>query len=525
MSKIENVSANDASNISTSSLSCLNCRKKKAKCSKTRPSCTRCTRSNQSCDYPDAPLTLYNLSEKVLDLYGTLQELEGEFLEHCIKKTDKDQSDSIASISTSTSTNTTTTIPHNASLKTPFRLRETDDEDTIVRYSRKPSKEVPGWSISLSIDGFTLQTCIKTISDLYNFIQEANQQISRDFESETMSSDWILDDIEDYEQEELDEDNYLVIVPIFPRTALLGTPTEHGLLLDGCDDSLTYPLLVSATLLAWTETEYSAVLVKTNYLIPITLRTLCGCDWETSSTEWLILAGALLYLDIYASIFQYHEPILCGEGSTSLQQRLSIVSPQSLSDEHTSILLECRLMLLFHQAVSLFYHVDNSQVHVKKVDVDILLTLVRDIEKWEHSLPLWARWTYETETKLLGLKYHMHMIHNMTKILLFRPFCTDFYPHNLSMEEMNEQTHTKTTFLDLSTASADRLVVCLGEVYPIERISYWTRAAGTLVRDVIERVRLSFDSDEESTEELKNIEESLICIEVKYTPVIVREAS
>ncbi|KAI8335750.1 hypothetical protein BC941DRAFT_62911 [Chlamydoabsidia padenii] len=72
-------------------LSCLRCRKKKAKCSKTRPSCLRCERSNHPCEYPDAPPNLTDLSKKVLDLYDSLRDLEGELLFKYLQPTSSQQ--------------------------------------------------------------------------------------------------------------------------------------------------------------------------------------------------------------------------------------------------------------------------------------------------------------------------------------------------------------------------------------------------------------------------------------------------
>ncbi|KAI9028326.1 hypothetical protein CLU79DRAFT_561748 [Phycomyces nitens] len=498
-------------------------------------------------------------------------------------------------------------------------------------------EEPATWSILLTLAGLTLQTSANTISGLYEFIQEASRQLSRDFGFECLPENWDLDDTEVYEEElgeELDEDSYLVTIPIFPIRALMvynekavpvkknskpkavnpdaaekiikanmkellgslealgnntifdtiacpqvvvllrqiqpvishyskriptvGSVYDNPILyivictsyaalcafgaktlprnaplytscvriatdlllnifLQKYDNDYTYLLLVSATLLAWIETDVAEKTPSPNAggsLIHLCLRVLSGCELQVSSTSWLTLASSLVYLDIYSAIFLQHEPHLGGEASALVLKRL--FSPvKQLSNEHESVLLESQLMSFFRQVISLFYHSDSTYIRVKKLDVDILLTLVQDIERWEHSLPTWAKWTNEVVPALAGFKAHMHMIHNMIKILLFRPFCTEFTSPSLGVLMANEQTYTRTTFLDLSTAAADRLVDCLDRLHTSDSAQYWVKAAGGIVRDVLERVQMSF-SDEETVDELRKIEERLKSAETKY---------
>ncbi|KAL0097860.1 hypothetical protein J3Q64DRAFT_1076808 [Phycomyces blakesleeanus] len=309
-------------------------------------------------------------------------------------------------------------------------------------------------------------------------------------------------------------------VPLLYNSCVIAaTDLILTLFLQNWDNNFTYPLLVSATLLAWIETDITGRTTPTKTggsLIHISLRVLSGCEWDVSSKKWLSLASSLVYLDIYSAIFLQQGPYLGGDASAIILKKLFSTPIHPLSNEHESVLLESQLMSFFCQVISLFYHNDSKDIRVKKLDVDILLTLVQDIERWEHSLPAWAKWTNEVAPALAGFKAHMHMIHNMVKILLFRPFCTEFTSPSLGVLMANEQTHTRTTFLDLSTTAADRLVYCLSKVHISESVPYWVTAAGGLVRDVLERVQMSFDSDEETVEELRRIEERLKTSEAKY---------
>lgn len=280
-----------------------------------------------------------------------------------------------------------------------------------------------------------------------------------------------------------------------------------------------YPVVLCGILLAWIDAELASNKFKADTMVNISLRVLCASDWKTEEPAWQILIAALLYLDVYSATFRFRRPQLRGEGSAELWKAAIQMREQSRWDgsfREAGIVLEARLMSLLSKVVSLFYEVDEeisplqgeNEINVRKIDVDEVLTLVRDVELWEHELPEWAKWNAnlnETEHQSrIGLKMHMHMIHNMVKILLFRPFSTDLY-----QQEESEQTFTTTTFLDLSTSSADRLSTCLCRIHEYGFTGFWTRAASNLVRDVSKRVLKMFDKDQDIVNQLNIIQKRL----------------
>lgn len=280
-----------------------------------------------------------------------------------------------------------------------------------------------------------------------------------------------------------------------------------------------YPVILCGILLAWIDAELASNEFKADTMVNISLRVLCASDWKTEEPAWQILIAALLYLDVYSATFRFRRPQLRGEGSAELWKAAIQMREPSRWDgsfREAGIVLEARLMSLLSKVVSLFYEVDEeisplqgeNEINVRKIDVDEVLTLVRDVELWEHELPEWAKWNAnlnETEHQSrIGLKMHMHMIHNMVKILLFRPFSTDLY-----QQEESEQTFTTTTFLDLSTSSADRLSTCLCRIHEYGFTGFWTRAASNLVRDVSKRVLKMFDKDQDIVNQLNIIQKRL----------------
>ncbi|KAI9476220.1 MAG: hypothetical protein EXX96DRAFT_576269 [Benjaminiella poitrasii] len=680
-------------------LSCLRCRKKKAKCSKTRPTCTRCARSNQPCEYPDAPPNLTDLSQKVLNLYDTLRELEGEFLVKYMQSMNEDESETTddptehlehstspsyhnhqATIVTSYSAvnDGTYAVAHNN--KRQKAIKEQDDhaandveDDDATGVS---TEEPASWSMSLTPTGLSIYAVTRNLDEFNEFAKSLSRQTIRDFGLEYLPKHWDPDAegyFEDTEDDELDEDEYLVTVPIFSIQSLLRSQTDSKTdsilsaslqdtpsreimrtLLDGADTLITliqshfpqmlkhlnkryewlegdestksittaashhlvilmhqlrmylpdttpppplqliqndtllqiciltayvvsvtllpsapnlmlpplptslwrncaeyatmllvdlvlqqgdqlqpYPVILCAILLAWIDTESASTEFKADTMIHIALRVLCNSDWKHEEPAWQILIATLLYLDLYSSTFRFRTPQLRGEGTIELWK--AAVQMREPSRWHASfreagIVLEARLMWLLSRVISLFYNNDSDsdndnititnnnntniennnrhrQIKTRKIDVDEVLTLVRDIELWEQELPDWAKWTTrltESELPRLRLKMHLHMIHNMVKIFLFRPFSTE-------LDDINEaeQTLTKTTFLDLSTVSAERLTSCLCHIYETGFRDFWTRAASDLVRDVSTRVLKMFDEDEEIVSQLDNIQQRL----------------
>ncbi|CAO3629941.1 unnamed protein product [Mucor fragilis] len=652
-------------------LSCLRCRKKKAKCSKTRPTCTRCARSNQPCEYPDAPPNLTDLSQKVLTLYDTLRELEGEFLVKYMQSMDEETNDALSerdpdfdqqpfpSIDPASSS-----YPLHADSHKRQKLIKQEPEEPFVEEERKQKEaeeeqEPSGWSMSLTSHGLSIHAVTRNLSEFNEFAKTLSRQIMRDFGPSYLPKQWDPDAegyFEDSEDEELAEDEYLVTVPVFSTSSLLFNVTPNlpdsmlatikqeapsrdvmRTLLNGADTLVTliqshfphmirhldmryqwldkdaactaphhlvvlmhqlkmylpdyaphqpppshllstdsvvqvciltayvvsvtllppiphlifpplptslwrdcaeyatmllvdvvlqrgdqtnpYPVILSGILLAWIDAELASDEFKADTMVNISLRMLCASDWKSKEPAWQILIAALLYLDVYAATFRFRRPQLRGEGSAELWKAAIQMREPSRWDgsfREAGIVLEARLMSLLSKVVSLFYEVDEerspsqgeNEINVRKIDVDEVLTLVRDVELWEHELPEWAKWNTDLSEKeqqsRTGLKMHMHMIHNMVKILLFRPFSTDLY-----QQEESEQTFTKTTFLDMSTSSADRLATCLCHIHEYGFTGFWTRAAGNLVRDVSKRVLKMFDKDQEIVNQLDAIQQRL----------------
>ncbi|KAI9267861.1 hypothetical protein BY458DRAFT_511599 [Sporodiniella umbellata] len=524
-------------------LSCLRCRKKKAKCSKTRPTCTRCLRSNQSCEYPDAPPNLSDLSQKVLTLYDSLRELEGEFLVKYMQNMEQE----------------------------PEPVSEPEEETEIPE--EIGIKEVGGWSMSFGPSGLCLQAVTRNWYEYHRFIQSLSRQMARDFGEDCLPAQWDLETDEE-EQEELEEDVYLVTVPVLSLQTLLMTKPvqteqyktygimpvfvamhkahmvehlqqryqqlegqQHQLVLimlylkpflescfsSGTSDGLSdlcimtayigslclfpplpqlsqpplsdfvwkecisdlslrlvdvvlgdpkapVPVLCCLLLLAWYYLEINKT--KNDLWIQLALRMVYA------SSELRGFLPLLAYLDAYSALMQSRRPLFPYRENRWTKSR-------DVAEE--GVLCEAQLMPLLDKVVTLFYQFEG-EVAERKIDVDEVLELVKDVGVWENELPLWARWDSVEKT---GIGMHMHMVYNIVKILLFRPFTS-----------IDEQTHTKTTFLDMSMVSADRLSVCLGHS---PQDTHWTEAGRRLIQDVVNRLKGAFDQDEEIVQQIESI--------------------
>lgn len=261
------------------------------------------------------------------------------------------------------------------------------------------------------------------------------------------------------------------------------------------DTPSSFAVILCGILLSWIDAER-----RTNdKMIMMTVRVLCNNRRETNEA-WDILIGSLLYLDIYSATFRFQRPQICDEAAIEINpkgQDALLVTQRRFREG--VILLEGRLMWLLNKVVRLFYQVEEEEhVETRKIDVDEVLTLVRDIELWEQELPEWARWDTDTEDKKKETKMHMHMIHNTVKILLFRPFSMT--------SQQDEQTFTKTTFLDLSIRASDRLSTCVCQV---QNAGFWIKSAHCLILDVSRRVLQMFDNDGEIVDQLEKIQSRL----------------
>lgn len=488
-------------------------------------------------------------------------------------------------------------------------------------------KEPAGWSMSLTANGLSIHTVTRNLNEYNEFAKVISRQIIRDFGPNYLPQLWDPDAEgyfeEDSDAEELDEDEYLVTVPVFStssllfnqeknlaireektskdvlRTLLSGTDTlisliqshfvhmiqhlnqrystlekeadvSHHLVISmlqlktylplqsdqldikdepliqiciltayvtsitllppipnvifppltaslwrdcaeyatmlliefilkeggGGDNRCNYPIILCTILLAWIDAELSIHDLKADTMVHIALRILCSSNWQKEEPAWQILIATLLYLDIYSSTFRFKRPQLCGEGIMKLwKAAIQIREPEKWNTtafREIGIILEAKLMSLLNKVIMLFYKVDdeNADIVVRKIDVDEVLTLVRDIELWEQELPDWAKWNMNSKEMVV---MHMHLIHNIVKILLFRPFC---YTNE-------EQTFTKSTFLDMSLSSADRLTYCL--LNNIHSNEYWINTAIHLIKDVSNRVLNMFDKDEDIVNQLDKI--------------------
>ncbi|KAI7849097.1 hypothetical protein BDC45DRAFT_521544 [Circinella umbellata] len=285
-------------------------------------------------------------------------------------------------------------------------------------------------------------------------------------------------------------------------------------------------------------------------------RTMYGSDdWDETNDQWRHLAASLLYHQVYSMAFssscnkKSHYEII-GEAEIWLLRSAKQLSQQKQTEKTntssplhyfygTTLGLETELVCLLKQVFGLFYDMENQNENkkIRKVDVDDVLKLVQNIEEWEHALPKWVQWSTSfnsTETRWLKLKMHIHLIHNIVKILLFRPFSIEPFQQEGGHEKMGDgledqvqlngndllQTHTRTTFLDLSLAAADRATLCIRHLHDNTNHKMdnnedaWVRAGDCLAKDVIRRVKEAFPCDDELFIIIQGIENRFIEKEV-----------
>lgn len=494
-----------------------------------------------------------------MTLYDTLRELEGEFLVKYMQ-TDEDEHIGVDPV----------------------------EEIPIMDPIKIETEEPTGWSMSLTPTGLSIHAVTRNFAEFNEFAKTISRQTMRDFGPTYLPSSWDPDAEgyfqEESDTEELDEDQYLVTVPVFSTSSLLHQTKEEtdkvnyveteiesqipGMLkhllsqyesLDTYDnahhvvillqllqpylpvdsegiDSLSricvltayaistkefsstkeldiarwepcakyacvlfmeellkgeiewgFPVIVCGILLGWIESETR----RNDTLILMSMRVLCGSH-RKEGEGWDVLMASLIYLDVYSATFGFKRAQMNGEISEKPIGR-------ETSFRTSVILLEGKLMCLLNKVVVLFYQVEESKGETRKIDVDEVLTLVRDIEIWEQNLPEWAKWNAETDEIRKRSKMHMHMIHNIVKILLFRPF-------SMTRPE-DEQTFTKTVFLDMSMSAADRLGSCI--IY-LKKAGFWIKSAKDLILDVSDRVLRLFDNDQAIVDQLEKIQSRLI---------------
>lgn len=254
-----------------------------------------------------------------------------------------------------------------------------------------------------------------------------------------------------------------------------------------------YPIITCLILLSWIHIKGNSDSNRISRLIFIASRLLLLSSRSTRNHQ--IITASLIYLDGYYSTFKFKELQLQGESSVELLKSIKSTKSEDFTKEGIVIILEAKLMSLLNKVISLFYQQQDMHEQERKIDVDEVLTLVRDVELWEQELPNCLKWS----TLIDKLQAHVHMIYNIVKILLFRPFST---PSNKELD----QTLTKTTFLDMSILSADKLSICL--LYTIED-QEWIQSGNNLIQELFKRVLNIFDKDQDIINQLEVIKRRL----------------
>lgn len=562
-----------------------------------------------------------DLSQKVLQLYDTLRQLENQFIHqygHTWGEEDEEQSAqdkkeenrgrNLGNDSNNLLTNTTDpgTLSQSQKLAQPK-----DPSDDFTESSLQDAGATPGsWSLSLTSKGLTINVIAKRLADFTLFAKDFSRQLYSHNPENLVEYDWdTINDEEPDDGNELDEDEYMVTVPIvsihqlvagdnqlvskkeplsrlfhsnydkideirpylsdiliFIRNQIASLQPDHFHLsallqqiqpfipygkqpsalnyLDFmcictafaassylCRTQLPFPstliqtciqfanamlvnnlfqnstqqpaFIICAGLLSWLQRSYS--------IFEIALVSLFSIDEnDRQGTNFPMLAAAVAFLDVYLSTFsnddQRHSNQECIDWlHNTAKQKLLDQSKQDTprAQEFTQALQLCRVL---RQVLTLFY---TSEVNptVRKIDVDDVFDLVRNIEKWEQGLPGWAQWNYRG-SEFSMVRYKAHLMHNITKILFFRPFCTK---RSNNADEETEQTHTRTTFLDLSLAAADRLATCISNLSQAKdgRLDEWEQAGMKLVQDTLQRAKETFPCDEELSKQLLDIKERM----------------
>ncbi|KAG1240685.1 hypothetical protein G6F68_017420 [Rhizopus microsporus] len=94
-----------------------------------------------------------------------------------------------------------------------------DDEPLLLEEEQKEEiaiKEPAGWSMSFGPSGLSLQAVTRNLNEYRQFIRSLSLQLARDFGQDCLPKQWDPD-AEGYgeeaiEQDEVDEDEYLIVI-------------------------------------------------------------------------------------------------------------------------------------------------------------------------------------------------------------------------------------------------------------------------------------------------------------------------
>ncbi|KAG2182886.1 hypothetical protein INT44_005867 [Umbelopsis vinacea] len=286
------------------------------------------------------------------------------------------------------------------------------------------------------------------------------------------------------------------------------------------------PIIQAILVLGWYEFVSKRCLMRARQLVVFAIRVFLIYQSQRNppSREWQIAVMSLVYLDVLSSACMNRRTLLDGDNVANISRQLLVKtgSPDAPDYFAESLYMEFQSIRLLRQVIRTFYAIDDNETKtdlVAKVDVDEVLNLVKDVEKWETDLPPWA--LFESDEELASLDdelstikarcmLHAHALHNVVKVLLFRPFCTDFQRYEDQTDGSDDtrfdQTHTHTTFLDLSMESALKIARC----YRVLSTDDFILVIGkSLVEDVIVRVQRAFESDEDMMRSIKLLQNTL----------------
>lgn len=580
--------------------------------------------------YPDAPPNLTDLSQTVLSLYDTLRHLEGEMLNQYMEERDNDvkketeDDDNMALISTGNRSDG----PAEIILSNTGTNDETMDDEQPFE-----EKAASSWSLSFTHLGLSLQAAVHNVLELENFLKDISGGIFRGFDAASADNS----DHDSYSDEELDDSEYLVTIPVCRFSDLVSNTlidqemdTElvdeeprfthlpfnlfhehtdwkrrivkkyppHVVLLvealesfittkdtneksdDTASDSTTsefvylaaatiifasndegknpaderalaeqycvsatnilfentfsdietnewLPIIQAILVLGWYEFVSKRCLIRARQLVVFAIRVFLIYQSQRNppSREWQIAVMSLVYLDVLSSACMNRRTLLDGDNVANISRQLLVKTglPDAPDYFAESLFMEFQSIRLLRQVTRTFYAIDDNETKrdlVAKVDVDEVLNLVKDVEKWETDLSPWALLDSDEELASLDdelsaiktrCKLHAHALHNVVKVLLFRPFCTDFQRYENQNDDADtdtrfDQTHTHTTFLDLSLESALKIARCYRALSTDDFILVIGKS---LVEDVIVRVQRAFESDEDMMRSTKLLETTI----------------